>query len=744
MLGTFERMESLNEIDAEDLNVFLIESYELLSQFEQDVLSLEKGAFDQHRLNRLYRALHTIKGNCGFLPLPKLEALAHAGETLLNSLRTTQQEVTPAVATALLQLNDALRQTLQTIEVTATEGNQDYSALIATLTALCTPTAVTAITVAPRPNAVPLSSPTVAAAPATDHLQTLEAEDGQPTGMPDSALDATIRVQVDLLDHLMNLVSELVLARNRVLQLVPASQNPALISVCQQINLITNELQDGVMRTRMQPISTLWRNLPRLVRETAISCGKEVALELDGSETELDRSLIAAIKDPLTHLVRNCIDHGIEPPPARAARGKSVQGTLRLRAFQESGKVILEVSDDGAGIDPDHIKQRAQQLGLVSSTVADSLSDREALKLICLPGFSTAPEVTHLSGRGVGMDVVYRNLESVNGTIEIDSQPGHGTTFHLTVPLTLAIIPALLIHCGGERFAIPQASVQELIRIEGEEQIQRQLETVLNVPVYRLRGQILPLVSLAAVLQLATTVDQTELLYFVVIATEGFQFGLIVDQIEDTQDIVVKPLSKQLKALEMFAGVTILGDGRAALILDAAGLAHRAGVQRQPPTQSATPEVSQDDRQLILIVHGPQKSRMGICLTHATRLEMIPGERIETIGDQYLMQYRDRIVSLIDLEVVLTRTHRPLPALEEVVPVVVITLDEHFTIGLMVHQILDIAEETLTITGAANRPGIQCYATVQGQITEILDLPAIIDLADPDRRAEAVITENRR
>jgi two-component system, chemotaxis family, sensor kinase CheA len=732
-------MELLNEIDAEDLNAFLVEGYEILSQFEQDVLNLEKGSFDQKRLNQLYRGLHTIKGNCGFLPLPKLEAIAHAGETLLNTLRVNQQNVTSEVATALLQLTDAIRHTLHTIEATVTEGNQDYSSLIDTLIQLSQLTPVTTITLTTPASVLPTDDPV-----STEASESLKVADAHFTAVLDSAPESTIRVQVDLLDHMMNLVSELVLVRNRVLQLMPGINDPALNLTCQQINLITNELQDSVIRTRMQPISTLWRSLPRLVRETAIACNKDVALELDGSETELDRSLIAAIKDPLTHLVRNCIDHGIEPSDVRVARGKSAQGTLTLKAWQENGKVTLEIRDDGAGIDPAQIRARSQQIGLISATEADSLSDREVIDLIFLPGFSTTAEVTRLSGRGVGMDVVRRNLESVNGTIEIDSQLGHGTTFRLKIPLTLAIIPALLISTSGERFAIPQANVQELIRIEGAEQIKHRVETLLNVPVYRLRGQILPLLNLASVLRLESASTDSDLLYFVVVAADEYRFGLIVDQIEDTQDIVVKPLSKQLKSLNLFAGVTVLGDGRAALILDAVGLAQHAGVQRQSMTGSATPEIkNHDDRQLILIVLGPQNTRLGICLTHATRLEMISRERIEQIGEQYVMQYRDRIASMIDLESIFTGAIRPLSALEDVVPVVVILLDENRTIGLIVHQILDTVEESLVVTGAASRPGIQCYATVQGQITEMLDLDALVELSNPYRAVQELMTGAR-
>jgi two-component system chemotaxis sensor kinase CheA len=731
-------MESLSEIDAEDLHAFLVEGHEILSGFEQDILNLEKGHSDSKLINQLYRALHTIKGNCGFLPFPRLEAIAHAGETLLEKLRTTQDAFTPAVTTALLQLTDAIRQTLLTIEATSTEGDLDYSALITTLADLSVPPAVTTITVAASnalsPNDDPIPTSTEGSDSAADN--TLKMADAT---VLDTTFDATIRVQVNLLDHMMNLVSELVLVRNRLLQLIPATDNPALTATYQQINLITNELQDNVMGARMQPISTLWRNVSRLVRETAIACGKEVVLELDGGETELDRSLIAAIKDPLTHLIRNSIDHGIELPNMRVASGKPAPGTLRLRALQENGKVTLETSDDGAGMDPLQIRTRAQQLGLISPAQAKALGDREALDLIFLPGFSTAREVTRLSGRGFGMDVVRRNLETVNGTIEIESELGRGTTFRLKIPLTLAIIPALIVTAGGERFTLPQTSVQELIRIEGRDQINRSIETLLNVPVYQLRGQLLPLVNLASLLKLAPAAGDGETLYFVVLTVDGYQFGLIVDQIEDTQDIVVKPLSRQLKSLNVFAGATVLGDGKVALILNVMGLAQQSAMQQQP-TRTTSPVVEQDDRPFILIVLGPQNTRMGICLTHDTRLEMVPRHHIQQIGEQYVMQYRDRIACLIDLELLFTGTTRSLAELEEAVPIVVMTLSANHTVGLVVHQILDIVAEPLTITGIANRPGVQCYATVQGQITEILDLEAMIDLANPYNPAQALMS----
>lgn len=727
-IESFSANDVLDGIDIEDLKLFLAESYENLNQFEQDVLSLENSALDTDRLNRLYRALHTIKGNCGFLPLPKLEAIAHAGETLLGGIRVTKQDLTPQVTDILLQLTDTIRQLLGTIETTGTEGNLDYSQMIAGLTALCS-----------EGNNQQETEQTIAEViPAV----ILEEAPEEPEAKNATPLDAaSIRVQTDLLDHLMNLVGELVLARNQVLQLI-STDDSMLNATCQQINLITNELQDSVMRTRMQPISTLWRNLPRLVRDLAIACHKEVSLTLKGSETELDRSIIAALKDPLTHLIRNCIDHGIEPAATRAAMGKPRSGALTLRALQENGKVILEIRDDGAGIDPVKVKTRSQQLGFVSAAQAETMGDRDALNLIFTPGFSTTTAVTHVSGRGVGMDVVRRNLESVNGSVEVESQLGQGTTFRLRIPLTLAILPTLLVTSGGERFAIPQGSIQELIRIEGKDQISHSIETLLDISVYRLRGQILPLINLADVLKLATV--PSDVLYIVVIATDGYRLGLIVDQVEDTQDIVVKPLSKQLKSLKMFAGATVLGNGDAALILDMAGLARYANVQQQMQivaAQSAEREAEAlADRQLILLVLGGDNTRMGIVLDQDTRLETIPRSQIEKVGQQYLMQYRDRIVSLINLQTIFTGTIQDLEQLEEMVSVVVLTLAGDRTVGLIVHQILDIAEESLTVTGAASQAGTQCYATVQGQITQILDLSEIVAL---DRTPELALSARR-
>lgn len=704
------------DIDEEDIKAFLVESYENLAQAEKDILNLEVSG-DLESLNRIYRALHSIKGNCGFLAFSKLEAIAHAGENLLGNLRDGKQDLTPEIATNLLQTVDAIREILGAIETTSEEGEEDYSGLIEALVGKKSQVGVGAI----RPKGLasrrelPLQESKV-----TSFLDTQS-----------STVESTIRVDIDLLDRMMNLMGELVLVRNQVIQHSTELQDDGLTNTCQRLHLITSDLQSGIMQTRMQPINNIWRNYPRLVRDLAISCGKEVNLEFEGADTELDRSILEAIKDPLTHLIRNCIDHGIETPEVRNQLNKPPTGQLRLRASQENGKINIEISDDGRGIDTNKLKQKAQQLGAIAAQQAETMSEHEAIKLMFLPGFSTKEEVTRLSGRGVGMDVVRQNLEAVNGTIEVKSQLDRGTTFQLKIPLTLAIISALLVSSGKEQFAIAQNNLQEIVRIEGKEEIERRIETFYNVPIYRLRGKILPLIYLNQVLQLKDTEADPEILNIVVIDADEYDYGLVVDHVDDTQEIVVKPLGKQLKALTMYAGATILGDGSISLILDAVGLARKAelqGIEVVEANNHMPLQKTDIEKQFILIAEGPQNTRMGIVLDRAIRLEEIPIKAIEKLGEQYVVQYRDRILSLIDLHLIFAGEKRELTKLknnEESLAVIVVTLDENQSIGLVIEKFLDVVEETLIVKAAASRPGVKCYATVQGQVTEILDLEAI-------------------
>lgn len=717
----------LTEID-DDIEAFLIESYENLNQIEQDIISIEKTS-DQgeaEALVRIYRSLHTIKGNCGFLPFPKLESVAHAGENLLSSLRDRQLAITPTIINTLLQIFDTIRQILSQIEATRHEGDRDYSALIASLTQLQS-TEPPRIASVVNPQELQVSSNTAYLNNEFPEVSTLTASES-----------SQIRVNVNLLDQVMNLVGELVLTRNQVIGFSTKFKDSSFAASCQHLSLLTSQLQQEIMKTRLQSISTIWQKFPRVTRDLAIAAGKQVKVDMEGIDTELDKSILEAIKDPLTHLVRNCIDHGIEFPSERTACGKSSVGRLFLRAFHESGKVNIEIGDDGRGLDLEKLKKRAQQLGLVSAVEAASMSDSEIINLIFLPGFSSSEQVTNLSGRGVGMDIVKNNIDKINGTIEIHSQPGQGTTFKIKIPLTLAIIPALIISSGGDRYAIPQVSIQELVRQEA--QAVNQIEMFYDVPVYRLRDTLVPLVYLNQVLQIPNSDTNLEMFSLVIVQVDNYQFGLVVDTIEDIQDIMFKPLGKQLKAQSLFAGATILGNGAVTLIIDVVGLANRSGVTATQKQQLLIENARKDqdqvsDRQAILLFEGPGGDRMGIPLTIAFRLEEILCSAVEKVGNNYVVQSYGKILPLIDLHQVFSHEHhldeQSRTTVAETLQIVIVSPSAELSVALVVERILDIVEEPLIITGVSSRPGVLLCAVFQGKITEILDIEAVIRIANP-------------
>jgi two-component system chemotaxis sensor kinase CheA len=582
--------------------------------------------------------------------------------------------------------------------------------------------------------------------------------------------DSNIRVDVGLLDKLMNLVGELVLARNQILQFSTTQQDATFLNTTQRLNLITTELQEGVMKTRMQPIGNIWSKFPRVVRDMARACGKQVHLEMEGKETELDKTLIEAIKDPLTHLVRNAVDHGIEVPEKRAAAGKPAEGRLFLRAFHEGGQVNIEISDDGAGIDLEEVKQKALEKGLITSDQAARMSEREQLNLIFLPGLSTAEKVTNVSGRGVGMDVVKTNIERIGGAVDIQSRLGQGTTLKIKIPLTLAIIPALIVTSGGDRYAIPQVSLLELVRLEGE-QARKGIEMIHGAPVHRLRGKLLPLVYLNRQLCVEKNGDgsnwaagegkevtmqagaQIQSLDFgavrsaaniVVLQADDHHFGLVVDEINDTEEIVVKPLGKQLKGLTTFAGATIMGDGRVALILDVLGLAQRANVvtevrDRGVAEKAAEAEVHHDDGESLLLLRGPDNGRMAMPLSLVARLEEFNRSSVERAEGRHVVQYRGQILPLIHLSSALAERRQQSRSVEpsegggesEKIQVVVYT-DQDRSVGLVVDRILDIAHEKVSARKYLGRQGTLGSLVVQGRVTELLDVKGIIQAADPD------------
>ncbi|MGA7218458.1 MAG: chemotaxis protein CheW [Candidatus Sulfotelmatobacter sp.] len=566
----------------------------------------------------------------------------------------------------------------------------------------------------------------------------------------------TIRVGVNLLDKLMTLVGELVLARNQLLQIANTVEDGGLQAVSQRMNLIATELQEEVMKTRMQPIGNVWSQFPRTVRDVALGCSKEVAIEMEGKETELDKTIIEAIKDPLTHLVRNSVDHGIELPEVRVRTGKPREGRLILRAFHEGGQVNIEISDDGAGLNRERIRQKAIERGVVTAEQAARLTEREIFNLIFLPGFSTAEKVTNVSGRGVGMDVVKTNVERIGGTVDVQSDPGRGTTVRVKIPLTLAIIPALVVSCGGDRYAIPQVNLLELVRLESDE-VGKSIELVHGAPVYRLRGRLLPLVYLNRELKLPahakTAAESDGAVHIVVLQADERHFGLVVDQINDTEEIVVKPLRKQLKTVKTFAGSSIMGDGKVALILDVLGLAQHANVVGQSRDRNLSGKHAEAagaavEKQTFLLFAGPGDSRMAIPLSTLARLEEFPVAQVEMSGTQWVTQYRGKILPLIRLNVVMEeRRHklRPLQALPSVDsgPIQVLVLNhDGRSFGLVVERILDIVEDRADIRSAATRPLVLYSVVIGERVTELLDIPAIIRGSDSHATRPEPVTKS--
>lgn len=861
---------------------FLIESSENLDRLDQELVKLESEPSSTELLASIFRTIHTIKGSCGFLGFARLEKVAHAGESLLSMLRDGKLVLNAEITSGLLAMVDVVRRMLAEIQATERDGDNDYPELRQELKRLQSlgqseakapagpsfeveelagpsasehPSGIRICEVPGAP-AESLSASTPAATPPPSS----KAEEASPTPPAEtrgreSAVE-TIRVGVNLLDQLMNLVGELVLARNQLLQFSNATQDSGFHAVSQRMNLIGTELQEEVMKTRMQPIGNIWNKFPRTVRDLALGCGKEVRLEMEGQDTELDRTIIEAIKDPLTHLVRNSIDHGIETPALRQQKGKEACGCVMLRAFHEGGQVNIEITDDGAGLNVDRIRHKAIERGLITPQQAERMPEREIFNLIFLPGFSTAEKVTNVSGRGVGMDVVKTNVEKIGGTVDVQSAAGKGTTVRVKIPLTLAIIPALIVRCNGDRFAIPQVSLTELVRLESGKGI----EMVHGSPVYRLRGRLLPLVYLSQTLAgrsedngAQDAVSKKELIDFagardkhyqwimrlspvlkgeatmtieeagahtgcalgkwlygkalkehrglseiqtleqthrqfhecvrevvsakargddqraklafenvqnlstrvidlltmlerkvielqnvniVVLQAEDRQFGLVVDEITDTQEIVVKPLGKQLKGIPAYSGATIMGDGRVALILDVLGLAQRAKViaeSHESKREERHSEVRQEgsaESQALLLAENGKEGHVAMPLALVARLEEFPATVVERAGDREVMQYRGQIIPLLRLSQIMPSAGERTEVEGSSIQVVVYC-EGRRTVGLIVDRIVDIIEAHAAVETLAARPGVVGSFVAQQHVTELLDLPAIVRAGVP-------------
>lgn len=765
------------------LSEFLTETAEGLAELDVEIVKLEQNPNDAGLIASIFRIVHTIKGTCGFIGLPRLETVAHAAENVLGKYRDKELEVTQTSVTVILASLDRIKSILAHIEATEQEPEGSDDDLIAQLNELAEGRVPEAAAAAPASAAIedaPVEAPTEAPAeddldasvpgedvigtrpgevpldelerafmeaPGPEEAETAdepkadepkadvpaapaavpaisekaqESATAEPMPVAESkAASQNIRVNVELLENLMTMVSELVLTRNQLLQIARSNgQEIEGFSVpLQRLSQVTSELQEGVMKTRMQPIGNAWSKLPRIVRDLALELNKKIELVMQGADTELDRQVLEMIKDPLTHMVRNSADHGVEDPATRLAFGKSESGHIRLNAYHEGGHIIIEIADDGKGIDADKIRAKAIEKNVVSATDAANMSDQQILQLIFKAGFSTAEKVTSVSGRGVGMDVVKTNIEKIGGTVDLTSQVGKGSVFKIKIPLTLAIVSALIVASSGERFAIPQLSVLELVKTTADGP--NRIETVQGTRVMRLRDRLLPLVSLRTLLRLdEDTTEESACETFVVVMQVGtYSFGLLVDKVFDTEEIVVKPVAPVLRDLTVFSGNTILGDGSVIMILDPNGIAQETG-EVVVPDQADYDEADQFDMSLeaqtLLLFKSGEDGPKAVPLSLVARIEMLELKTVEHSEGRPLVQYRGSLMPLV-----LCKGAKPLEH-EGQRPALVFT-DDGKSMGLVVDEILDVVEDRIDVTIAPDGAGMMGSAIIKEKATDIVD-----------------------
>ncbi len=703
---------------------FIAESQEGLDRMERCLTELETRPDDTGLLGEIFRSVHTIKGTTGFLGFDRLEKLAHAGEHLLGSLREGRLAVTSELISGLLHLLDGLRAILVLIEETGGEGTRsgdedgELIAKLALLNGAMPPTEIEPALL----HAVVDTGAVPASPKAEDTIST----PGSATANSErngAANDKTLRIDVDVLNRMMNLVGELVLTRNQMLQSDMASAN--FPELARRLDSVTADLRETVMQARMQPVGNLFGKFPRMVRDLARTCGREVRVEFTGQETGLDKSLLEAIKDPLTHAVRNAVDHGIESPTDRVLAGKPAEGCVRLKAFHQSGSVVIEVADDGAGIPMERVLAKAVERNLVTPEQAAGMSEREALQLIFLPGFSTAAAVTTVSGRGVGMDVVRANVEKVGGSVEVESRRGEGTTLRLRVPLTLAIVPSLVVRSGGQSFALPQSALVELVDIPQRE-FARVVQRIGSAELYRLRERLLPMVWLDRLLGLEPdNPEASQGHYLAVLEADGCRYGLVVDDLMSPEEIVVKPLSPVLREIGMFSGATVLGNGTLALILDVGATAARAGVkpieEEMVGMGAGEAVIHEAAGESFLIFEDRSRERTALPLDMVERIESVSLDRIEYAGGRPLLQYRGELLPLRDQGNVLPDLDVMRQRGEDVMATVLIcgnvSMGAEQRVGMVVRHVLDVSTGTPLEGDTANDGAGMELALVKEKLT---------------------------
>ena len=716
---------------------FVDKGHEILSDMDQAFISLQNRPEDSSALTSLIEATRQVRSEAEFLGLTALERLTDIGGDVLTLVDNGRLHWTEVIAAGLEDMVGRIGEAVATIGSNGEAPADDYLKLIDTLNSI-------RMTVSEQTTPDQEAGSARAEVPEAAPEDLGSASDTKPRasnradGFQSNLTESHIRVDVQLLDKLMNQVGELVLSRNQHLQYLSESQDSGLATLSQQLNLITSELQESILAARLQPIGTIWNKYPRMIRDLALELDKSVSIKIDGADTELDRTLIEAIKDPMTHLVRNAIDHGIESPDQRKQAGKAEEGTLQLRAYHEGGQVNIEISDDGQGIDVQRVARRASQRALITSEQEESMTDREKLNLIFAPGFSMADKVTNISGRGVGMDVVKSHIERINGVIDINSEPGVGTQIKIKIPLTLAIIPALIVTCGGQRYAIPQASLVSVIRLQ-DDKARSGIEILHDVPVHRWRGGLIPLAYLRRELKIdeygVAECHASEAVSIVILQAEERTFGLVVDGIDDSVEIVVKPLGRHLRGIRVFAGATIMGDGKVAIIIDVLGLAQSANVVSEigkrgfkEQEREAIQVVS--DKRMVLLVQSAGK-RLAIPAAKIERIEKISRSAIEINGDQVLVQYRGTVMPLKYLTggaVMDASAIFESPVKDESVHInIVVPKSDGQLLGLIVDEILDVLEDEFQVANSIDQtPGVIGTTIIRGRVAELVDIDQIL------------------
>ena len=769
------------------LREFLTETNESLDTVDNQLVRFEQDPNNAKILDNIFRLVHTIKGTCGFLGLPRLEGLAHAGETLMGKFRDGMPVTSEAVSLILSSI-DRIKEILSGLEATEAEPEGSDQDLIDPLVelsmrsfgAVSAAPAVsapvvdepiveqgtlvpqilerqlrpgevsldelerafrdTATEIAAPPAAAPEQPAVVAAAPVPEAApapHAVSAKEKKPAAAKsvveidvpeaDKVANQSIRVNVDTLEHLMTMVSELVLTRNQLLEISRRNEDTEFKVPLQRLSNVTAELQEGVMKTRMQPIGNAWQKLPRIVRDLSGELGKQIELEMHGADTELDRQVLDLIKDPLTHMVRNSADHGLETPAERAASGKPEQGTIRLSAYHEGGHIIICIADNGRGLNTERIKAKAISNGLATEAELEKMTEAQIHNFIFAPGFSTAAAVTSVSGRGVGMDVVRTNIDQIGGTIDVKSVAGEGSSVTIKIPLTLAIVSALIVEAAGDRFAIPQLAVVELVRARANSE--HRIERIKDTAVLRLRNKLLPLMHLKKLLKIDDGTSSDPENGFIVVTQVGNQtFGIVVDGVFHTEEIVVKPMSTKLRHIDMFSGNTILGDGAVIMIIDPNGIAKALGtsvaVTHEIADAAMRANATAEQLTSLLVFRAGSSQPKAVPLGLVTRLEEIAADKIELSNGRYMVQYRDQLMPLVQMTGVVVRTTGAQPIL--------VFADDGRSMGLVVDEIIDIVEERLNIEVSGGQEGILGSAVIKGQATEVIDVGHFLPMAFSD------------